>query len=727
MRAVRQSDLPTATPIPTATPNPATPIQLPDHEPERLPDMPMFLSGDGFTLDGTNGRLAPGFVGSYEPSPDGRFYAIGDSTGIRVYEADSLRPVWGQLTGEGISALSYSADGRRIATLIDHTIHIWNTESGELQRAFSKEGGFRSSLAWAPHNSTLLAIRWEEDLELWDVQTNMLLFTLAVQDGGGGPLAWSSDGSLLAEANTHHPGKGSTITIWNPVTGQPLHALEADFSVNDIQFSPDGSTLAATYGHIGYDTAFAPGTATVWDVDTGARLHDFNADSMWNADFSPDSNNLFVSAHSVYGADSPSGEVHVWDVRSGETVRVLQPPFNFDDRLYVNQAAWSPDGALIAASLGSRVAVWDAATGEGLSVFEGAEDTLRWTSDSQSLAAGPYLWDARSGRLIHELATQPGPGQITTLAWSPDGTQLATPQHIWDLDTLQPVVQLSTELVDVFWPIRSMAYLPDGTSLAIASGGSSEDIEILELFDPSTGARIATLEYRDHNNPWLAVFDVAWSPDGSQLAFATQQEVAIWDLQTLEQVHSWAHPAYSVAWSPDGRLLASGGTEGVIVRDIATDEALYTFGPPTSEYGIDDQINVVEWSPDGSMLAGGNGAFIGDSSYVIVWDMHTGGQIYILEGHEQPITSLSWSPDAALLASGSGAAPNEFGAHGYDHGTFNGMVLVWDALTGERVAHLQGHTAEVQAVAFSSDSSLLASGSADGTVIFWDVAQFPSQ
>jgi WD40 repeat protein len=78
----------------------------------------------------------------------------------------------------------------------------------------------------------------------------------------------------------------------------------------------------------------------------------------------------------------------------------------------------------------------------------------------------------------------------------------------------------------------------------------------------------------------------------------------------------------------------------------------------------------------------------------------------ILSGHTDGVKSVAFSPDGKTLASGSA----------------DSSIILWDMATNQPIGKaLTGHTGIIFSVAFSPDGRILASGSKDGTIILWDM------
>lgn len=78
-----------------------------------------------------------------------------------------------------------------------------------------------------------------------------------------------------------------------------------------------------------------------------------------------------------------------------------------------------------------------------------------------------------------------------------------------------------------------------------------------------------------------------------------------------------------------------------------------------------------------------------------------------LSGHTHDVNALAFSPDSTLLASGA-QDENE--------------VFLWDVVGAKQVGTLSGHTGWIRSLAFSPDGTFLASGSTDNSIRLWDVA-----
>jgi WD40 repeat protein len=156
----------------------------------------------------------------------------------------------------------------------------------------------------------------------------------------------------------------------------------------------------------------------------------------------------------------------------------------------------------------------------------------------------------------------------------------------------------------------------------------------------------------------------------------------------------------SVAYSPDGSLLASGSADGQIILWAAgTGELLHYLQGHTAS------VNSLAFSPDSLFLASGSA-----DKTAIVWNVRSGEPNRILEEHRKPINDVAFSPNGQILVCASQ----------------DSTATLWDVQTGELLDTLVASiskdlAAGFTSLAFSPNGSLLAVGSARGT-IFWDTA-----
>jgi WD40 repeat protein len=238
--------------------------------------------------------------------------------------------------------------------------------------------------------------------------------------------------------------------------------------------------------------------------------------------------------------------------------------------------AFSPDGTRLAAvKPDNTVVVWDLLTGQETLQLSGHTNRvfgLTFSPDGTRLATIAYdktarLWDATSGEIVYTLdvftETLNVGGQWIDLDFNHDGSKLATAGgtsvKVWDTANGQELLTLSQQEITAPAYAYSVAFSPDGASLAIGlrlGAGAG-------VWDATTGQKI--LHLSGHTG---SVTDITYSPDERQIATSSVDgTVRLWNATTgVAQLtlKGYATQVAQVAYSPDGTRLMTQGADRTI-------------------------------------------------------------------------------------------------------------------------------------------------------------------
>lgn len=269
-------------------------------------------------------------------SPDGKRLAVGTTSGILIFDSQTLSRERFIRTGVWARSVTFSPEGGTLAAgLFDGTARFWRLADGQEVRTLTGHGGWVRSVAYSSDGSLFATAADDDTVRFWDAASGTL--KLSIPDlPGVRILTLSPDGKILAAGL-----QDKTIQLRNVSDGNLIRTLHGHKDwVRSLAFSPDGATLASG----AFDAS-----AILWDVVRGElkfTLADHQS-SVLDVAFSPDGKTL--------ASGSVDGTVKLWKVETGELLRTLVGHTDF-----VYSVAFSPDGRTITSgSSDNTLRLWD--------------------------------------------------------------------------------------------------------------------------------------------------------------------------------------------------------------------------------------------------------------------------------------------------------------------------------------------------------------------------------
>ena len=488
-----------------------------------------------------------------------------------------------------------------------------------------------------------------------------------------------------------------TIKLWH-LDGTIMQTLVGhNDEVTSIAWSPDGKMIAS---------ASRDRTIKLWRLD-GAIVQTLvgHNDEVTSVAWSPDGK-IIVSG-------SVDNTVKLWSLDS-TTVQTLKGHGG-----WVTSVAWSPDGKMIASASRDRTVKLWSREGKELQTLKGHNHTVMSVSfspDSDILATASWdktirLWSRKNHSSFQTRPDKILKGHdkgIINVSFSPDGKTLASASadntvKLWSRDGRE--IQTFKGHND---QVMSVSFSPDSKTLA--TGSQDKTVRLWNLENQY-------LNVLSVHNDW--VMSVSFSSDGKTLATGSIDKTAKLvspDGLAVKILRGHNHAVNSVAWSPDGKMVATASWDGTVKLWSQDGQQLQTLK------GHKGGVLSVSFSPDGKMIATGS-----QDKTVKLWS-RDGQELLTLKGHSDApkgsrplgdgakrplrdgqspakgdrIWSVAWSPDSKLVASASA----------------DNTVKIWN-LDGTEVQTLRGHDSQVMSVAWSPNGKMIATGSRDKTVKLW--------
>lgn len=679
-------------------------------------------------------------------SPDSRKVLVGGHAGVlHVYDSRTGR-LLAKLEGHTgiVRAAVFFGDGRFIVSSADDgTARVWETETKKQLQVFNGHGRAVTTVDVSSSGEMVATGGHDHTIRVWDtatgqqvakeqtslIPTSLRFFDATVADSGASKadlprnrfrlLIATADAEIrLWDLATHREPlsyvNSSNARIYDlaySVDGRWVAAASADSTIR-LYDAVSGRTKAELKGHAGAVTSLAfnragdrlvsvgtDNTLHVWAVPEGREIATFSGSGLGFWSAA------FDPAGQMVAGGTRDGRVYVWDMKNENRKRVIDAHAGL-----VAAVGFHGDGdRLWTASEDGTLAFWDVQTGKLVNRVRGPGVgilTAAISKDEKLVATSDrngrvYIWSpGKAGAFIEMRHSE---GLVWSLEFSPDGERLLT----GGTDLAARIWstksgQLLSSFTDHDSPVWSVTFSPNGQSITAGTGsGGIKTWQVSLSSAKNFFSNFRTLTKSHNDRAWRRV---AHSPQKNAAVFNnTKNQIQMIDLssgQIRTLLTQHQGEVRDLVLLPDGRQVMTAGSDGSIrLTTLAAAPRDDSFLTMNTRFRA-VVPTCVAISPNGLLALSGHTDGISR-----LWDLKTGTESRRLFIDRDVPLAAAFSSDGTLVASG----------------TSRGDIVVTKIFEDGRDIRLTGHQGAVRDVCFLPKKHLLASAGDDHKVLVWKI------
>ena len=581
-----------------------------------------------------------------------------------------------------------------------------------------------SSMAFSPDGKYIVSSSLDQTLHIWDIERSRELRTFSGINRGIISVAWSPDNLHIVSG-----AWDGSITIWDVNNADIIKSFPAHHgAVSSVIYDNKGEQILSG----GFD-----GSIKLWD-----KYGTFISTVLENE--APVENVIVVDNFIISG--SRDGCIKIWDKKSENIINSL----NFNKGVICSLSSTSDGLKIISGYFDGSIVIWNTENNSARTIqnaHRGSVNSVNISSDGKFAVSCSFdaiikLWDIESGSLLKQFIGHEN--EVNIVIFSLDDKYLVSASwdgtiRRWDRNNeLNHFI-----LAGNAYYLNYAVFHPKKPLAATASTNFTNSTGIVTFWDIQNGRLLNTFTAHD-----FPINQIEFNAEGDLiLTNSLDGKIKVWETESFQLIRVFdgkKNEVSSAGFNDEGNCIVTGLYDGtVLVWDVMSGEELLRFKEDVS-------ITAISYDNDGNILIGlsngtimlrdaktgvelkrfenghlghitslaqsSNKKFIASGSWdtiVIIWDAETAKSVWHIEDHGDPVRSVAFSPDGERLATSSGSVFDTTGDR---------TIRIWDITTKENIRVISDHWGNVNSVAYSSDGNRILSCSYDGTTRLWDVA-----